>query len=187
MTSKALEALTSTTGNKTDCWNTPPEFVGDVLKYFGTLDLDPCSNDEDNPNVPAKKVYTEITNGLAHRWTANSVFMNHPYSQSDKWIPYAVSQYELGYAKEMILLIKLDVSTKWWRSVSQYSWIAVNERMKFGDGTGASPFQSAIIYLGKNLDKFNTIFCKYGTLYAPYYVPLKNLSHGIETPLTKVL
>ena len=187
MTSKALEALTSTTGNKTDCWNTPPEFVGDVLKYFGTLDLDPCSNDEDNPNVPAKKVYTEITNGLAHRWTANSVFMNHPYSQSDKWIPYAVSQYELGYAKEMILLIKLDVSTKWWRSVSQYSWIAVNERMKFGDGTGASPFQSAIIYLGKNLEKFNTIFCKYGTLYAPYYVPLKNLSHGIETPLTKLL
>ena len=187
MTSKALEALTSTTGNKTDCWNTPPEFVGDVLKYFGTLDLDPCSNDEDNPNVPAKKVYTEITNGLAHRWTANSVFMNHPYSQSDKWIPYAVSQYELGYAKEMILLIKLDVSTKWWRSVSQYSWIAVNERMKFGDGTGASPFQSAIIYLGKNLEKFNTIFCKYGTLYAPYYVPLKKLSHGIETPLTKVL
>ena len=187
MTSKALEALTSTTGNKTDCWNTPPEFVGDVLKYFGTLDLDPCSNDEDNPNVPAKKVYTEITNGLAHRWTANSVFMIHPYSQSDKWIPYAVSQYELGYAKEMILLIKLDVSTKWWRSVSQYSWIAVNERMKFGDGTGASPFQSAIIYLGKNLEKFNTIFCKYGTLYAPYYVPLKNLSHGIETPLTKVL
>ena len=187
MTSKALEALTSTTGNKTDCWNTPPEFVGDVLKYFGTLDLDPCSNDEDNPNVPAKKVYTEITNGLAHRWTANSVFMNHPYSQSDKWIPYAVSQYELGYAKEMILLIKLDVSTKWWRSVSQYSWIAVNERMKFGDGTGASPFQSAIIYLGKNLEQFNTMFCKYGTLYAPYYVPLKNLSHGIETPLTKVL
>ena len=187
MASKALEALTSTTGNKTDCWNTPPEFVGDVLKYFGTLDLDPCSNDEDNPNVPAKKVYTEITNGLAHRWTANSVFMNHPYSQSDKWIPYAVSQYELGYAKEMILLIKLDVSTKWWRSVSQYSWIAVNERMKFGDGTGASPFQSAIIYLGKNLEKFNTVFCKYGTLYAPYYVPLKNLSHGIETPLTKVL
>ena len=187
MASKALEALTSTTGNKTDCWNTPPEFVGDVLKYFGTLDLDPCSNDEDNPNVPAKKVYTEITNGLAHRWTANSVFMNHPYSQSDKWIPYAVSQYELGYAKEMILLIKLDVSTKWWRSVSQYSWIAVNERMKFGDGIGASPFQSAIIYLGKNLEKFNTMFCKYGTLYAPYYVPLKNLSHGIETPLTKVL
>ena len=183
MTSSALKALTATTGNKTDCWNTPPEFVGDVLKYFGTLDLDPCCNDEDNPNVPARKVYTEKTNGLAHEWIADSVFMNHPYSNSKEWVPYAVSQYELGHAKEMILLIKLDVSTKWWRSVSQYSWIAINKRLKFGDGKGAAPFQSAIIYLGKNLDRFNDVFGKYGTLYVPH----EKVTQEVETPLIKLL
>ena len=183
MPSTALKALTSTTGNKTDCWNTPPEFVGDVLRYFGTLDLDPCCNDEDNPNVPARKVYTEKTNGLAHEWIADSVFMNHPYSNSKEWVPYAVSQYELGHAKEMILLIKLDVSTKWWRSVSQYSWIAINKRLKFGDGKGAAPFQSAIIYLGKNLDRFNEVFGKYGTLYVPH----KKVTQEVETPLIKLL
>ena len=183
MTSSALKALTATTGNKTDCWNTPLEFVGDVLKYFGTLDLDPCCNDEDNPNVPARKVYTEKTNGLAHEWIANSVFMNHPYSNSKEWVPYAVSQYELGHAKEMILLIKLDVSTKWWRSVSQYSWIAINKRLKFGDGKGAAPFQSAIVYLGKNLDRFNDVFGKYGTLYVPH----KKVTQQVETPLIKLL
>ena len=183
MTSSALKALTATTGNKTDCWNTPPEFVGDVLKYFGTLDLDPCCNDEDNPNVPARKVYTEKTNGLAHEWIADSVFMNHPYSNSKEWVPYAVSQYELGHAKEMILLIKLDVSTKWWKSVSQYSWIAINKRLKFGDGKGAAPFQSAIIYLGKNLDRFNDVFGKYGTLYVPH----KKVTQEVETPLIKLL
>ena len=183
MTSSALKALTATTGNKTDCWNTPPEFVGDVLRYFGTLDLDPCCNDEDNPNVPARKVYTEKTNGLAHEWIADSVFMNHPYSNSKEWVPYAVSQYELGHAKEMILLIKLDVSTKWWRSVSQYSWIAINKRLKFGDGKGAAPFQSAIIYLGKNLDRFNEVFGKYGTLYVPH----KKVTQEVETPLIKLL
>ena len=183
MPSTALKALTTTTGNKTDCWNTPPEFVGDVLKYFGTLDLDPCCNDEDNPNVPARKVYTEKTNGLAHEWIADSVFMNHPYSNSKEWVPYAVSQYELGHAKEMILLIKLDVSTRWWRSVSQYSWIAINKRLKFGDGKGAAPFQSAIIYLGKNLDRFNEVFGKYGTLYVPH----KKVTQEVETPLIKLL
>ena len=183
MSSTALKALTATTGNKTDCWNTPPEFVGDVLKYFGTLDLDPCCNDEDNPNVPARKVYTEKTNGLAHEWIADSVFMNHPYSNSKEWVPYAVSQYELVHAKEMILLIKLDVSTKWWRSVSQYSWIAINKRLKFGDGKGAAPFQSAIIYLGKNLDRFNEVFGKYGTLYVPH----KKVTQEVETPLIKLL
>ena len=183
MPSPALKALTATTGNRTDCWNTPPEFVGDVLKYFGTLDLDPCCNDENNPNVPARKVYTEKTNGLAHEWIADSVFMNHPYSNSKEWVPYAVSQYELGHAKEMILLIKLDVSTKWWRSVSQYSWIAINKRLKFGDGKGAAPFQSAIIYLGKNLDRFNEVFGKYGTLYVPH----KKVTQEVETPLIKLL
>ena len=166
MPSSALKALTASTGNRTDCWNTPSSVVSDVITFFGgSLDLDPCSNDAENPNVPAKKVYTEITNGLAHDWIADSVFMNHPYSNSKEWVPYAVKQYECGNSKEMILLIKLDVSTKWWNSVSSYPWIAVNRRLKFGSGKGAAPFQSAIIYLGNRIERFNSIFGKYGTLY----------------------
>lgn len=166
MTSSALKALTATTGNRTDCWNTPPSFVNDVMEFFdGFLDLDPCSDDEANPNVPASKVYTEQTNGLAYEWIAESVFMNHPYSNSKEWVPYAVRQYECGNSKEMILLIKLDVSTNWWKSVSSYPWIAVNKRMKFGDGKNSAPFQSAIIYLGNRLDRFKAIFGKYGPLY----------------------
>ena len=67
----------------------------------------------------------------------------------------------------MVLLIKLDVSTKWWTSVTKYPWIAVNRRLKFGAGKGAAPFQSAIVYLGKDLDKFRQHFGKYGTCYVP--------------------
>lgn len=168
MASTALKALTATTGNRTDCWNTPIEFVADVIKFFnGSIDLDPCSNDEKCPNVPAKKVYTETTNGLAHEWIADSVFMNHPYSDSKRWIPYAAHQYECGNSKEMILLIKLDVSTKWWTSIEKYPWIAVNKRLKFGQVKGAAPFQSAIIYLGNDLKRFKSIFSKYGQLYVP--------------------
>lgn len=166
MTSNALQALTASTGNRTDCWNTPSHFIEDVMLFFdGELDLDPCSNDETNPNVPAKNVFTEKTNGLAHDWIANSVFMNHPYSNSKEWVPYAVKQYESGNSKEMILLIKLDVSTVWWRYVSSYPWIAVNRRLKFGNSRSAAPFQSAIIYLGNRLDRFKSVFGKYGSLY----------------------
>jgi len=170
MTSTALKALTATTGNRKDTWNTPTEFVGDVVKFFdGQIDTDPCCDDVTNPNVPAKVVYTEQTNGLAHPWMGR-VFMNHPYSDSKTWVPYAALQYESGNATEMVLLIKLDVSTRWWRSVSKYPWIAINKRMKFGnipDG-GAAPFQSAIVYLGNRLEVFNKHFGKYGTLYVPY-------------------
>ena len=160
----ALQALTASTGNRTDKWNTPIEFVGDVVKFFGTIDLDPCSNSEGNPNVPALNYYNEQTNGLAHDWHGK-VFMNHPYSDSKTWIPYAASQYRSGNVEEMILLIKLDVSTKWWQSISEYPWIAVNTRLRFGSAKSAAPFQSAIIYLGNNLSKFSEVFGKYGTLY----------------------
>ena len=34
--------------------------------------------------------------------------------------------------------------------------------LSLGMGKGAAPFQSAIIYLGKNLDRFNDVFGKYG-------------------------
>lgn len=168
MPSLSLKALTATTGTRHDCWNTPQEIVNDVLKFFNyELDLDPCSNSETHPNVPAKKVYTEETNGLAHKWIAESVFMNHPYSESKLWIPYAVRQYEMGNAKELVLLIKLDISTKWWKSVSIYPWVAINKRLKFGDGKSAAPFQSALVYLGQDLERFKTVFEKYGTLYIP--------------------
>ncbi len=164
MTINALQALTASTGNRTDKWNTPIEFVGDVVKFFGTIDLDPCCNDVNNPNIPALNYYTEETNGLAHDWHGK-VFMNHPYSDSKTWVPYAASQYRSGNVEEMILLIKLDVSTKWWQSISEYPWIAVNTRLRFGSAKSAAPFQSAIVYLGNNLVKFSEIFKKYGTLY----------------------
>lgn len=163
-----LQALTASTGNRHDCWNTPKEIVEDVLIFFNhDLELDPCSNSEEDPNVPAHLVYTEETNGLSHEWIANSVFVNHPYSESKLWIPYAVSQYKCGNAKEIIMLVKLDVSTKWWRSISAYPWIAVNKRLKFGDSKSAAPFQSAIVYLGTDLRRFVEVFDKYGTAYLP--------------------
>ena len=184
MTSTALKALTATTGTRTDCWNTPPEFVGDVLEFFDNkLDLDPCCNDIENPNVPARILYDEKANGLTHNWVAESVFMNHPYSNSKEWIPYAVSQYELGHAKELILLIKMDVSTRWWKSISTYPFLAINKRLKFGNGKGAAPFQSAIVYLGDRLGKFRRIFGKYGTL----YMPVIEVSQEKLNPLADVL
>jgi phage N-6-adenine-methyltransferase len=169
MPSVSLKALTATTGNRHDCWNTPIDIVSDVLDFFDqNLELDPCSNSLEYPNVPANTLYTEETNGLSKPWVANSVFMNHPYSESKLWVPYAKHQYECGNAKELILLVKLDISTRWWQTISDYPWVAVNRRLKFGNSKSAAPFQSAIVYLGNNLPKFTKIFQKYGTIYVSY-------------------
>ena len=166
MPSAALAALTASTGNTTDCWNTPKKIVDKVVEYFrGPVELDPCSNNSDNPNVPCITCYTEETDGLAHQWNANSVFVNHPYSDSKTWIPYARQQFDAGHAQELILLIKLDVSTKWYRSIADRPWIAVNRRLRFGDAKGAAPFQSALFYLGPDPGRFFKVFGDLGNCY----------------------
>ena len=166
MPNAALAALTANTGNRTDCWNTPSEIVLKVVDYFGgPVELDPCSNDAQYPNVPCIRCFTEDDDGLSFQWNANSVFMNHPYSNSKHWIPYARQQFDEGNAKELILLIKLDISTRWYKSIADRPWIAINKRLRFGDGKGAAPFQSALFYLGPDPARFFRVFGDLGTCY----------------------
>ena len=166
MPAASLAALTASTGNRTDIWTTPAEIVDKVVEFFGgPVELDPCSNDRNNPNIPCIRCFTEEDDGLAHQWNANSVFVNHPYSDSKHWIPYARRQFDEGNVEEMILLIKLDISTKWFRSIADRPWIAVSKRLRFGDSKGAAPFQSALIYLGKNPGRFHAVFGDLGPMY----------------------
>lgn len=162
--SHALNVLTS---SKSDCWNTPPEVVEEVIQFFDNdLQLDPCSNSHTHPNIPSAFRFTEQDDGLSQSWGHDTVFMNHPYSDSKRWIPYAVQQHEL-HNNEMLLLIKLDVSTKWWAHLKPYPFLTYNRRLKFGDGKGAAPFQSAMVYLGNRLNRFIDVFGHNGTIYIP--------------------
>lgn len=166
MTSAALAALTASTGNRTDIWTTPAEIVDKVVKFFeGPVELDPCSNDRDNPNIPCLRCFTEEDDGLAHQWNANSVFANHPYSDSKHWIPYARRMFDEGNVQEMILLIKLDVSVKWYRSIADRPWIAIDRRLRFGEATDYAPFQSALFYLGLDPSRFFAVFAEFGQPY----------------------
>ncbi len=166
MPAASLAALTANTGNRTDLWNTPQEIVDKVVEYFGgPVELDPCSNSAEDPNVPCLRCFTEEDDGLSFQWNANSVFMNHPYSDSKSWIPYARQQFDEANVQELIMLIKLDISTKWYRSIADRPWIAINKRLRFGDGKGAAPFQSALFYLGPDPGQFFTVFGDLGTCY----------------------
>ena len=93
--------------------------------------------------------------------------MNHPYSNSKEWVPYAAHQYESGNAKENGSSHQVGCFYKWWNAVAKYPWIAVNKRLRFGAAASAAPFQSAIIYLGKDMDRFKEVFGKYGQMYLP--------------------
>lgn len=168
MSSTALKALTATTGSRTDCWNTPSHVLDSVVEFFGgSIGLDPCSDDKENPNVPCDRCFTEEDDGLTHEWDASTVFMNHPYSVSKLWVPYAVEQ-QLRHQNEMLLLIKQDISTKWWRSIANRPFLAYNKRLRFGAAASAAPFQSALVYLGNRDAEFCSFFQDKGIIYSPY-------------------
>jgi hypothetical protein len=39
-----------------------------VIAYMGAIDLDPCSNSKEIPNIPAARHYTIQDNGLVQPW-----------------------------------------------------------------------------------------------------------------------
>ena len=100
MPSSSLAALTATTRNRTDLWNTPQEVVDKVVEYFGgPVELDPCSNSADNPNVPCLRCFTEEQDGLSFQWNANS------FEQSlwlTFWISFVPSWHQIRACPKMI-------------------------------------------------------------------------------------
>ncbi len=51
--------------SETPDWYTPPPIIHAVLRVFGTIDLDPCSNSRTAPRVPARQYYTAEDDGLS--------------------------------------------------------------------------------------------------------------------------
>ena len=93
MPAASLAALTANTGTRKDTWNTPKEIVDKVVEYFGgPVEPDPCSDNSDTPNIPCLRCFTEADDGLSFQWNANSVFMNHPYSDSKSGISAELRQ-----------------------------------------------------------------------------------------------
>lgn len=60
------------------------EIISLVHEMFGTIDLDPASNDLANITVQAKRIFTKEDNGLVKPWKANTLWLNHPFHKGEK-------------------------------------------------------------------------------------------------------
>lgn len=89
-----------------DDWFTPPE----IFKALGlTFDLDPCSPGPGHW-VPARRVYTEIDDGLSKPW-ADLVFMNPPFGGRNGHIPWLIKFFDHGNG---IAIVRSYTSSGWW-------------------------------------------------------------------------
>ncbi len=139
---------------------TPDEIITAVVACMGGIDLDPCSNSHEAPNVPAALHYTRADDGLAQPWQG-CVYMNPPYGREiDPWIAKLVSEYETGAVSEAIALVPARTDTQWWQRLRNYHICFVTGRLSFkGAGNNESaPFPSAVVYLGNETDRFVSAF-----------------------------
>lgn len=149
-------------------WNTPKPLVAKVVEVLKWIDLDPCSDSLDNPNVPAKVCYDgTLVDGLTAEWHGK-VYMNPPYGRIiPKWTRKAVAEWQFGRMQEAILLVPARTDTRWFREL----WIGTicfwHGRMKFeqnGKGLAPAPFPSALVYFGYDDTEFRRVFRPYGTI-----------------------
>ena len=101
-----------------------------LLDYFRDWD-DPC------PNAG--------TDGLLREW-GERVYLNPPYSNPKPWVERAILEARRG--KTIVLLLRHDSSTEWWRLLHQAGAVfaAIIGRLHFSEG-GPAPFPSVLVFL----------------------------------------
>lgn len=151
--------------SETPEWYTPQHIIDRVLKVMGEIDIDPCSNDKDSPNVPAAQYYTQEDDGLSFEWRGR-IYMNPPYGREiSDWVNHLVKEWDAGRTTEAIALAPARTDTVWFRWLRRFPRCFVWGRLKFSESENSAPFPSMVVYLGQNLRGFIEAFGDIGDIY----------------------
>ncbi len=153
---KAL--MQSAKSGGSDNHETPMNVLNKVHALFGgIIDLDPCTTAL-NP-TGAQNIFCPPADGLEKNWM-DGTYVNPPYSQIKKWSARCATSHMLE-GNEIVLLCPARTDTKWWHeNVVKFATAIcyVKGRLKFVGQLHGAPFPSAIVYYGKRVQVFDSIF-----------------------------
>lgn len=146
-------------------WNTPP-WVLEVVRGFGPIGLDPCSNRWSL--VGASTAWTKRQDGFSRCWCGHGlVYVNPPYSRGNlpKWVPRCAVE-----GDEVIALVPADTSTEWFASAvwelaqavcfirGRVTYFEKGQPRIGKDGRiMAAPHGSALVYYGTRPARFEGV------------------------------
>lgn len=159
-------------------WCTPPKYIDAIKEMFdGIIELDPCSNKDSIVNAKIEYILPK-NDGLLEDWNFHTIYINPPYGADRKrgttikeWLKKCYESNK-KYNSEILALVPVATNTGHWK---HYVWgkatsicFLYDTRLKFliegsTDNKGA-PMSCCMIYWGKNYDKFNNIFIKFGAV-----------------------
>lgn len=149
--------------SESDDWTTPPEIIERTQKTLGQIDLDPCSPEV--PTIPAAHTFTKDADGLRFDW-CGKVYMNPPYGREiGAWVEKLAAEYRAARTKEAVALVPARVDTDWFRTFRDFAVCFIDGRLKFSGHSNSAPFPSCVIYLGKNIARFQEAFSDMGDVW----------------------
>ena len=159
-------------------WCTPPKYVNAIKKFwYGSIDLDPCSNSYSIVHAKTEFKLPEI-DGLRQEWNYSTIYVNPPYGADRErgttikdWLAKCSLSYQ-KYQIEIIALIPVAPNTTHWKKYifGQASSICFlyDTRLRFlvngEDGGKGAPMACCLIYWGKNTARFFQRFIEYGAV-----------------------
>jgi hypothetical protein len=141
---------------------TPQYILDAVIACVGAIDLDPCSNSHEIPNVPAARHYTIQDNGLVQPWDGR-VFINPQFWPGvEVWFSKLYQERLEGRTIEAIVLWKSATETSAWKTLTRLSCRVCfpSLRIRFtGPRDSSGPtFSPALFYIGKGPERFERAF-----------------------------
>lgn len=152
-------------------WYTPTEYIEAAREVMGSIDTDPATSIVANERVKATTIFTEEDDGRDKVWSGN-VWMNPPYAQPliFDFSNGLARRYDDGEISQACVLVNNGTETAWFQRMAK-SCSAIcfpKSRIRFVDpngNIGGSPLQGqAVIYFGKNVDKFERLFSEKGVV-----------------------
>ncbi len=156
---------------------TPEQFINAARDVMGSIDTDPATCEVAQKWIKAKTFYTEKEDGLSKEWSGN-VWLNPPYSKTNGqsnqeiWALKLLEEYNKGNVTSGILLVKAALGYNWFEKLWDILPVCfARERLSFilsnGTDDGQSKQATAFFYIGKDIEKFKSIFSKYGRVILP--------------------
>jgi hypothetical protein len=159
-------------------WCTPSKYVDAVKKMFDySIELDPCSNACSIVNAQVEFILPE-NDGLLESWNFKTIYVNPPYGADrirgttiKDWLKKC-SEAHKRYFSEILALVPVATNTKHWKNYIFGEAAAIcflyDTRLKFiingDDDNKGAPMACCMVYWGKNVSKFQSIFCQFGAV-----------------------
>lgn len=116
-------------------WYTPPHIAEIARQVMGTIDLDPCSCEEANRVIQARRYYSveRGENGLSLPWKAEVLWLNPPYGAVALWADKLIEAVDGGSVQDAMVLTNNCTDTEWWHKLADkaLSVCFLRGRLKF--------------------------------------------------------